>query len=325
LENGSAIDVDGQILGRQRVVHVGVDVNEIGELDTANPSFSADFFLWFNYVGDDSATDIAFTNAVDPSLVLGDPQRSTDHDGEKYRLYRVIARFKAPLEFRDFPFDKQHLLISLENRELPSSRLVYAVDPQLVGEPQAERLKSGKNAAASIDSIPNWVATSIYYYQQTVGSTAFLGDPELNISENGLDYSLLTTDITVERNLAAFLVKNLLPLGLLAAITYVSLFFSYKQTAERVSLGISGILTAAVLLSNVTGGLPQVGYTVAIEWGFYAFIFLSATCIVISLIGDRLYDERRLHDLHRLDIFSRLYYPTVILIVVVIYALKYAH
>ena len=227
LASGNAIDVAGLILGKQRVVHIGLDVNEIGELDTVNPSFSADFFLWFNYVGDDSATDIAFINAADPTLTLGTPERSADQNGAKYRLYRVTARFKAPLEFHDFPFDKQHLLINLENRTLPSSRVVYAVDPHLVAEPQAERLQSGTNAAASIDAIPNWMATSLYYYQQTVGSTAFLGDPELNLSENGLEYSVLTTDITVERNLAAFLVKNLLPLGLLAAITYVSLFFSY--------------------------------------------------------------------------------------------------
>ena len=34
-----------------------------------------DFFLWFNYAGDDSATDIVFVNAVDPDLALGDPVR----------------------------------------------------------------------------------------------------------------------------------------------------------------------------------------------------------------------------------------------------------
>lgn len=324
LQNGTVIDVNGQLLGRQQVVHTGIDVNEIGDLDTVNPSFFADFFLWFNYVGDDSAVDVAFVNAVDPSLSLGPVERSADENGAKYRLYRVTGRFKAPLEFQDFPFDKQHLLISLENRLLPSSRLIYAVDSHLGDQSQAERLQSGTNAAASIDAIPTWEAMSLYYYQETVGSTAFLGDPNLNVSAKGLDYSVLTTDITIERNLGAFLVKNLLPLGLLAAITYVSLFFSHKQAGQRVSFGISGILTAAVLLTSVTGALPQVGYTVAIEWGFYSFIFLSATCILIGLAGDRLYEERRLSDLRRLDIFSRIYYPAFILVVVLIYALTYS-
>ena len=324
LASGAVINVDGQLLGRQRVVHAGVNVNEIGELDTANPSFYADFFLWFTYQGDDSATDITFVNAADSTLTLGEPQRSTNIDGTIYKLFRVTGRFKAPLEFQDFPFDKQHLLISIENRTLPSSRLVYAVDPQLVDETQAERLRSGTNASTSIDAIPNWEPTSIYFYQQTVGSTAFLGDPEVSLNSSGLEFSLFITDITIERNLDSFLVKNLLPLVLLAAITYVSLFFSHKQTAERVSIGISGILTAAVLLTSVTGALPQVGYTVAIEWGFYAFIFLAATCVLVALAGDRLYEARRLSDLRRLDIFSRIYYPAFIVFVVLIYAIRFA-
>ncbi|MBO2449788.1 hypothetical protein J4573_21990 [Actinomadura barringtoniae] len=34
--------------------------------------------------------------------------------------------------------------------------------------------------------------------------------------------------------------------------------------------------------------LPEVSYTVAIEWAYYAFIVLSAGCIVVAMPGDRL-------------------------------------
>ena len=323
LASGAAIQVNGQVLERQRVVFAGVDLNEIGELDTTNPSFYADFFLWFTYTGDDTATDIAFVNAVDPSLRLGEPERSTSHDGITYRLYHVTGRFKVPLQFHDFPFDQQHLTISFRNRLVPSSEVVYALDPQVRDQAQAERLQSGANAAVSINAIPDWQATDVQLYQGSLGSTALLGDPDADPSTGGLEYSLFTVDVTVKRNVPAFLVKNLLPLALLAMITYVSLFFPFKQASTRVSFGISGILTAAVLLSTVTSALPQVGYTVAIEWGFYAFIFLSAICIVIGLIGDRLYEQRRFGDLRRLDIFARIIYPTFIIVVVFAYFLHF--
>jgi hypothetical protein len=71
-------------------------------------------------------------------------------------------------------------------------------------------------------------------YQASIGSTALLGDPEADAAATGLEYSLFTVDVTVERQLAAFLVKNLLPLALLAMITYVSLFFPFKQARTRV-------------------------------------------------------------------------------------------
>jgi hypothetical protein len=114
-----------------------------------------------------------------------------------------------------------------------------------------------------------------------------------------------------------------LPLALLAAITYVSLYFPHSQTGERVAFGVSAILTAAVLLTSVTSVLPQVGYTVAIEWVFYAFIFLSAICIIIGLVGDRLYDERRYGELRRLDLFSHIFYPVFVAGVVLAYVVRY--
>ena len=63
--------------------------------------------------------------------------------------------------------------------------------------------------------------------------------------------------------------------------------------------------------------------SVAIEWGFYAFVFLSITCIVIGLVGDRLYEQRRFSDLRRIDIFARIYYPVFIIVVVLAYFLHF--
>lgn len=323
LASGVVIEVNGQLLERQRIVFAGVNMNEIGELDTANPSFSADFFLWFNYTGGNDATDIDFVNAVDPALELGDPVRDVTRDGVTYRLYRVSGRFKAPLQFQDFPFDQQNLVITFQNQSLPSSKLVYAIDRDFLVASQAERLTSGSNAAVSINAIPSWQAIEMQLYQGTVGSTALMGDPDANVGSSGIEYSTVTADITMTRDLAAFLIKNLLPLALLAAITYVSLYFPHSQTGERVAFGVSAILTAAVLLSSVTSVLPQVGYTVAIEWGFYAFILLSAICIIIGLVGDRLYDERRYGELRRLDLFSHIFYPVFVAGVVAAYVIRY--
>lgn len=323
LASGIALAVDGITLEQQRVVFVGTNFNEVGELDTANPSFFADFFLWFNYTGDDSATDVVLSNAVDPELTIGDPIRIIEDNGQSYALYRVAGRFKAAFAFQDFPFDLQSLQISLQNKDLPSSKLVYAVDPEFIAQPPEDRLKSGSNAAVSINAIPSWETTSLQMFQETIGSTALLGDPDAHVGSGGIEYSQLTAEVIITRDLTAFLVKNLLPLALLAAITYVSLFFPHSQTGQRVAFGVSAILTAAVLLTTVTAVLPQIGYTVAIEWGFYAFIFLSAICILIGLIGDWLYEDRRYSELRKLDRFSHIFYPLFLLAVVAAYAWRY--
>ncbi len=323
LKSGTAIVFDGQTLERQRIVFSGININQIGELDTTNPSFYADFFVWFNYTGDPNAADIFFVNAVETDTALGDPLRRVVNDDQTYELFRVRGRFKAPLEFRDFPFDQQQLIVSFQNSSLPSSRLVYAVDPHFLDLPMADRLRSGSNATESINAIPSWEPIDFQVYQDTVGTTALLGDPEANVGSSGVDFSVFTADVTITRDLGGFLLKNLLPLGLLAAITYVSLFFPHSQTGERVAFAVSAILTAAVLLTSVTSVLPQIGYTVAIEWGFYGFILLSAICIIIGLAGDWLYEQGRYQELRRLDLFSHLFYPAFILAVVGAYVFHY--
>ncbi|CAN5552856.1 ABC transporter substrate-binding protein [soil metagenome] len=317
------ITIGDQQFQQQRIVHVGININEISELDLKGPTFHADFFIWLNFTGDESAAEISFENSSDPSLSVGEPLRSETLDnGMEYRLYRVAGTFKASMNFHEFPFDQQQLTIVVQNRLLPASQVVYSIDRGVAVQTQAERLQSGTNASASINAIPNWNAVSFYFFQNSVGNTSGLGATQ-SASSNDVAYAQFVADVTIERNLRPFLIKNLLPLGLLVLVTYVSLFFQPSQMGARVSFGITGILTGAVLLTGVTGSLPDVGYTVAIEWGYYAFIFLSLTCMVLGLIGERLFHAKQMTALHRLVFASRVYYPLFVLAVAGVYYFAY--
>ena len=88
----------------------------------------------------------------------------------------------------------------------------------------------------------------------------------------------------MQRDVRGFLLKNLLPLGLLALVTYLSLFFAPDQAGTRVGFAVTSILTASVLLESVTGPL-DVGYTVAIEGVFFVYIALSAALVFMQHRG----------------------------------------
>lgn len=143
-------------------------------------------------------------------------------------------------------------------------------------------------------------------------------------ASQGIEFSQVGVNIDISRNVAQFLLKNLLPLILLLAITYISLFFSHDQTTERVSFGITGVLTGAVLLSTVVSVLPDVGYTVAIEWAFYGFILLSALCILVALIGGKLNEAKQISEMRTLDIAARIGYPILVALIVLGYWVIYA-
>ena len=66
------------------------------------------------------------------------------------------------------------------------------------------------------------------------------------------------------------------------------------------------------MLNSVTSSLPSVDYTVAIEWAYYAFIALSGLCIIGTLVGRGLTEQRQLSRVRMLDRVMRIGYPLIV-------------
>ena len=104
-------------------------------------------------------------------------------------------------------------------------------------------------------------------------------------------------------------------MGLVLAILYISLFFSHEdQTTDRVTTAVTVLLTAAVLLGAIYASLPEVGYTVAIEYGFYLFFALALAAVFLALIGSRLYKSGNEEVLTKLDLGARIAFPLIVLV-----------
>jgi branched-chain amino acid transport system substrate-binding protein len=83
------------------------------------------------------------------------------------------------------------------------------------------------------------------------------------------------------------------------------------------------LLTAAVLLGAIYASLPYVGYTVAIEYGFYIFFGLTLGAVFLALIGSRLYKSGREEILRRLDLGARILFPLIVLVAIIWYVVQY--
>jgi len=325
IASGGAVTFLDQSFTIQHVVAMGFNINSLDGLDVAAQTYEGDFFIWFKYEGNGfSPTDVIFANTVDPGLGLGPAQRLSTVGGQTYALYRVTGKFKAPMEFASFPFDHQELPVVVQHRTLPASKIVYVPDADLDSQSQADRLESGVDAGSTIDQIPNWKADWVSFFSGSVGNTSSLGDPHFVAGASGITYSQMASTTGISRDVASFLIKNILPLMLLAAVTYVSLWLGHKENTSRISFGVTGILTGAVMLNTVTSSLPAVDYTVAIEWAYYAFITLAGACILVTLLGRRWTEHRRLGAVRALDRTARIAYPLVILGIVITYWYTFA-
>ncbi|MBD2176255.1 ABC transporter substrate-binding protein [Pseudanabaena sp. FACHB-1998] len=324
LQSGSIVQSGDQYFWRQRVVYAGMDINKLNRIDKS--TFTADFYVWFRYSGGDEPTEIQFpdavTNSVNPTAPVFDgkaPIKAQVVNGLNYRLYRVRGEFRNAFDFRDYPFDSQRLNLRFDNPNLSTERLVYAIDK--VGlklpRPEAEERKP-------FQGLQLWNFKNITYFQDSSRSTSTQGDPDLFQSNAQIEYPGLSIRMTFQRKTLVFLSKNVLPLILLSLLTYCCLFFPYTMFVPRTMAPASALLSGIVLLLSFNNQLPEVGYTVAMEYVFYVYFCLCLFPILVTVIGTKLDKDGHKKAFKYLNIASWIVYPLILIITISTFVIAYS-
>jgi len=317
LAAGTLVPVEDRFAWKQRVVYVGIDVNQISVIDQAKGTFTGDFYLWFRYSGDDEALDVRILNDAGANFDPKSPFIADEFDGLHHRLYHVHGDFKVEYDFHDFPFDRQILSLQLENQRLPRSELIYAVDEDPAGAPAAA--DSGGDPTQDLQS---WSLQSIRQFQATLHTTSTRGYGAAATSGGASDYSTREVALTVQRRAAVVLVKTLLPLLLLTLVVFSTLYCPPALLKERLTIAISAMLAAAVLLSSINNAI-NASYTIAAEYAFYVFFALCLFCVLIAIGIERMQEEQHASVARRIILGSKLTYILTVAVLVIVYGLHF--
>lgn len=327
LQAKNLVQVGDRYYWLQRVVYTGFDVNKLTRIDQSKASFTVNFNIWFRYSGDDEPLAIQFpdalTNSLNPTAPIFDPKtplRARSVDGLNYRLFQVVGEFKNSFDLRDYPFDAQKMTVRFLNTNLSSDRLIYVIDTLGLKLP-ITNLDRQKRAFSGLQL---WKFKDMHYAQDALRSTSTQGDPTLFESNIQTDYPGLSLVMRFQRHTLIFLIKNLLPLGLLTLVAYSTLYFSYSLSVPRILATCSVLLSGIVLLLSINNQLPEVGYTTAVEYVFYIFFFLCVFSITITTVGEKLEKAGRKAAVHQLNLFARLFFPIVVLLCVATFGVNYS-
>ena len=320
-EEGHIVQLNEEFYWLQRVVYTGIDITRLNRVDIREGTFNADFYLWMRYGGtDDLPTQIEFSDfsgSFDPAH----PLQSGREDGLNYRLYRVSGNFKANYDLHDYPFDKQSLLIRLQNRSHPLQEVAYVIDSFGLQLYQPDRPPpSGSEAFRNLQL---WHATTVRPFVDAFSISSTLGKPALFDTASRNEYAAFDTEIVLQRNTIAFMVKTLIPLFLLALVVFATLFFPQTLAKERATIPVTGILTSAVLLISISNQLPALGYTVALEYIFYVFFFLCLMSMVIGFLSEILRSRKHNRHATTIDLFGRIFYVAVVAVTIGVFWWKY--
>jgi hypothetical protein len=261
----------------QHVVYTGIDIVRLNRIDVKQGTFNVDFYLWMRFAGDgDGQTQVQFPALLDRTSF--DPVRPLQigqEGGLSYRLYRINGDFKARYELRDYPFDTQQLLLHFRNTLQRQELVTYVIDRFGL------RLTDERSSLVEDDAYSGlelWRFLRLRYFVDSLSSGSTLGQVALFDSGLKTEYAGFDTVIVLRRSSTIFILKNLLPLFLLALVVFATLFFPETLFRERITLPVTAILTTAVLLLAVNNQLGDVGYTVAVEQIFYIFF---ALCLIV--------------------------------------------
>ncbi len=321
IKSGAVVEIGpGHFMRRQQVVYTGIYLNEISRMDVAQSTFTADFYLWMRFARGSDALGVDPTEIKFPTLVRGSfdahhPAAQGDlDDGTTYRLWQVTGDFKNDYDLRHYPADRQALVARFFNARSASDSIVYVQDRRSSGAtdwaaPSASAFTGGAAFAATVSpaaivepakpfgdavaakafrNLTQWAPLHARQGRDNLVTQSALGDPRLLGYERVRELSGYGLTIELRRRILATLAKTLLPLGLMALIMYASLNFPLALVKEKVTVAITGALSGAVLLAAINSQLGNVGYVIAIEYGFYAFFALCLLCIVAVLMAERL-------------------------------------
>jgi branched-chain amino acid transport system substrate-binding protein len=325
IKSGAVFEMEPGSWGRkQRVVYSGMFLNEIARMDIAQSTFTADLYVWMRFARVDGAdasdpTEIEFPNLVRGGFDANRPVAKGElDDGTVYRLWKVRGDFKNDFDLRRYPADRQNLVIQFFNARAASDRLVYVQDRRSLGigagpiplatttanpaataapadqpprmSPAARGIEAFGNAATpdTFRNLTQWEPLRVNQRRDNLVTASALGDPRLVGVERMRELSGFNLTVELRRRVLATLAKTLLPLALMSLIMYASLNFPPAFVKEKITVAITGALSGAVLLSSINSQLGNVGYVIAVEYGFYIFFTLCLLCIVAVLAAERL-------------------------------------
>ncbi len=220
-------------------VKLGVFFTSVYDLNLAEKSFTADFWIWYNYTNDsiNPLESVEISNAKEFEFQSEDVEKIGNIN---WATHKCKATVKKEWNLQNFPFDKQELHVEIEDAIYDSEQLIYIAD--------TANSKYDKNIR-----LDEWRIKKFKVEQMKKNYETTYGNPEL---EGSSEYPGLVASFTLERDGVGLFFK--LFIGIYVAyLISLSVFFMGPENPERFGM-IVGALFAGVANKYIVESLmPQ--------------------------------------------------------------------
>lgn len=317
LGHSPVLKYDNRFFRTTDVVYVGVDINELSELDTRAGTYLLDFYLWLRARELMTPQDFVFLQLAEP-IEFGEPVVESFENGVAYRAYHIKARFKGNFIYHNYPFDRQRLGIQIKHKFKSAEEILLVPDTIGMRDTSGEGLIRRLKAQNVVRSLSDWELVthpgSAFIVQEIIVNDSTLGNPMLvENDQTQIPYTAIRVEFQIQRNGWIYLWKNLFPLGFLLGLAYMAFLSRPGDYEKMYDIITSVILTAAFFQLGLNDSLPEIGYPTAMDWMFYLFYLLCVAQIVIVLLIRRYVHTQREAQASLVLLMARYLYPLFVL------------
>ncbi|KAK2565818.1 Gamma-aminobutyric acid receptor subunit beta-3 [Acropora cervicornis] len=206
-------------------------------------------------------------------------------DGSVLYSMRLKVTSQCPMDLRNFPMDTQKCLLNIEaSNESRKDGLELSVELYDVSYDDKELTLSWHK------DNPVTVSNSIEIPSYTLANHNWSSDIE-NFTTG--KYSILTIEFDLHRRLGFHMIQIYLPCYLIVVLAWVSFWVDREQTAARIAMGITTVLTMATLIGSARTSLPKVSYVKSLElFLIMCFLFVFSAILEYAFVSYLVFKNR---------------------------------
>jgi hypothetical protein len=245
-------------------VKIGAYIISVHDINFQDKEYTLRFWLWTLYRNPalDFATQIDIPNAKS----IDEPQVIIDViDGVTWQLMKVKCTMKQSWKVQNYPFDKQHLVVHVENNIFEKDRLVYEPD----------QLGSTYDREMTIDG---W---HISHFEVNVSDTEYttvFGDPSSGLLHS--EYSSFNIVMDIERDGWGLFWKLFSGMYIAFLISMVSFALKPHELEPRFGLPVGGLFAAVGNKYIIDSLLPE-SNTFTLVDSLHSITFLTIFFILL--------------------------------------------
>jgi hypothetical protein len=260
----------------QDTCKIGIFITDIYDLNLADKSFAAQFWLWGLYKNDSLKIleNMELTGAKEHEYSLSTIEKRGKYN---YATQKGKATFKKDWNISNFPFDKQHLSVIVESGDAEHNELVFQADT--------------KNSSydASHIRIEGWKISKFETKTEVKSYSSNYGDPEIT---GKAQYSTFVADITLKRDGWGLFFKLFTGLYVAFAISLLP-YFMGPENAERFGVLVGALFAAVANKYVVDSILPETNdYTLVDKIHVLAFIYVLIS-LIMTVLAYRLFASEK--------------------------------